>query len=357
MDEKMAAALVGGGASLLVAVLGQIFNPLAQKRLERYKSAIQGELEHQKAEFQQTIEAQKSYSQIQLETLKADLMARGSAQSARRDYEYEARKRLYAEVEPLFFALYEASEECFYRIRSLVRSARQGRLGIAQDSWMEHDGYYLISTAFKIVLPSVIYRLIQRRLTFVDLSLDEIIRLRYLIIKNFAHSFTDHFDFAALPPSLPYHPTWDSDASSLENRRIKRHQGIITGDFENILDEMIVHESDGLRPISLGEFEKRIKTSSEESYISTLLRLYRGFAPNTDPVLARMLLAQAGLSYLFMSTFKGTNSIESLRRSASQFCTSQGKNFIWNKEENLTENLTTVEPYILDCLNWIETAP
>lgn len=359
MDEKLIAALVGGGASIAIAIVGQIFNPLAAKRLERQKSDLQRQLEQQRAEFQAHLELQQSHSQRRLEALKAELTERNSAQAARRDYEYDARKRLYAEVEPLFFTLYEASEEFYYRVRSLVRTAREGRLGTQAGSWIGHEGYYLNSTAFKLVLPSVIYRLVQRRLTFVDLSLDEVIRIRYLIVKNLVHSFSDHFDFAALKPSLAYEPTRDSNTLSLENRSVKRHQGIITGDFENILDEMITGDSTGFRACSFGEFEKLTKTLPAGSHIRVLLDLYLGFSPNTDPVLARMLLAQAGLAHLFMSTFKGAVSVAELRHRLDQFCSSEeGQvHFAWGSGSNAATSIETVKQYISSCLDWIETAP
>lgn len=359
MDEKLVAALVGGFTSLVVALLGQIFNPLAQKRLERYKSNMQAQMELQKADFQKQLELEKSRAQTELEALKADLADRGNARSARRDYEYEARKRLYAEVEPLFFTLYEASEECYYRIRSLVRSAHEGRLGTGKESWIDHDGYYLVSTAFKLLLPSTIHSLIQRRLTFIDLRLDELVRLRYLIVKNFVHSFTDHFDFATLMPPLAYNPARAGDAYSTEDRPIRRRQGIITGDLENLVDEMVAREPAGLRAVSFSEFEKRSKIENEGSYLRVILDLYRGFSPRTDPILARMLLAQAGLSHLFMNTFKGADSIEALRRSLGEFCSSEEARVYlnWNKAGGTTENIKTVEPYLSSCLDWIEAAP
>lgn len=51
-----------------------------------------------------------------------------SAAAARRDYEYEAMKRLYTDVEPLLFQLYEALEEAQHRVASLCRTSRNGNL-------------------------------------------------------------------------------------------------------------------------------------------------------------------------------------------------------------------------------------
>lgn len=45
-----------------------------------------------------------------LESLKARLVEEQAEKNARRDYEYEARKRLYQQYEPLLFQLVELSE-------------------------------------------------------------------------------------------------------------------------------------------------------------------------------------------------------------------------------------------------------
>jgi hypothetical protein len=360
MDEKVLTAVVGGGASLVVTILGQIFNPFAQKRLEHYKTALQEQLETQKAQLQKRLEEHKAESQVQIEALKAHFSDRNSASAARRDYEYDARKRLYSEVEPLLFELYEAAEECYFRVLSLNRSAHQEHLGLGKDSWLSHDGYYLISTAYKLILPSTIFRLIRRRLTFVDLKLDEVIRLRYLLAKNLAHSFTDAFDFASLVPSLPYTPSWETEADSIENRSFKRHQGLISGDLENILDDLINSKDGSLVPMSLGEFQNLAKQSTSESHQRTLLDLYRGFSPATDPVLARMLVTQAILCRLFMSTFKGRGSLTGLKEELKALSSSPDVRQLlsWpGSDLNKGNDVDIVMPYLTDCLTWIESAP
>ena len=58
------------------------------------------------------------FSNRTLERLKSELADEAASKSARRDYEYEARKRLYQEIEPLLFQLHEAAEEAFYRVRA-----------------------------------------------------------------------------------------------------------------------------------------------------------------------------------------------------------------------------------------------
>jgi len=128
VDMEIVVALIAGGVSLTVAILGQIFNPISQRRLEKQKAELQ----------------------TQIEEVKARWLDKTSAEAARRSYEYEARKRLYSEIEPLFFQLYEAVEECYYRIASLARTSREGHLGTQAGSWLGHNGYYLQSTAYNL---------------------------------------------------------------------------------------------------------------------------------------------------------------------------------------------------------------
>lgn len=64
--------------------------------------------------------------QRELESLKATLDEQKAEKNARRDYEYDARKRLYQECEPLLFQLVELSENALSRIFSLARTSRQG---------------------------------------------------------------------------------------------------------------------------------------------------------------------------------------------------------------------------------------
>jgi hypothetical protein len=57
-----------------------------------------------------------------LEKIKNDLEIKKDEQAARRDYEYEARKRLYQECEPILFQFVELSESALKRIYALARN-------------------------------------------------------------------------------------------------------------------------------------------------------------------------------------------------------------------------------------------
>lgn len=104
-------------------------------------------------------------------------------QDARREYEYEARKRLYRELEPLIFLLVEHSENAYNHIRELANMARSGNLSINLSTTDSKDNYYLKATIYKLILPMAVFRLMQRSLTLYDLQLEDYFRIQYILAK------------------------------------------------------------------------------------------------------------------------------------------------------------------------------
>lgn len=161
VDVKVLVALITGVVSLVVTLFNIYFGQRNQRSLERLKANLSKEAELTKSQLQKEVEF-----------LKAQWADRNSADAAKRDYQYDAIKRLYAQVEPMLFQLYEALEEAHYRVRSLTRTSRSGSLRSDGDNWLADDGYYLRSTVYKLILPAAFFRLLQRRVTFVDINLD-----------------------------------------------------------------------------------------------------------------------------------------------------------------------------------------
>lgn len=347
--------------ALLAVVVYGIFTALYTAAIRFFFDRRLRASEQEHAEKLKRLEDDLSRNtQSELQNLQARLTETQTKNRARLDYEYEARKRLYSEIEPLLFILYAACEECYHRVKSLTRTSRQGCLGSEEHNWLGGKDYYLYSSAYKLVLPAVIYYLIERRLTFVDLQLDSVIRLRYLIAKNLVHSFTDDYDFAGLEPSIDYSPSHDESLTlSTTARASRRWQGIVAGHLENICEEMTVGEGKDRRAISFGEFEKHLNETTETGALAVLVELYLGFSPGSDPVLARMLLAQAELCHLFMSTFKQEITAQDLRPVLDKFCLSEQaeKDFSWGIASSDHATIQTVKPYVVECLEWIETAP
>jgi hypothetical protein len=113
VDKTIVVGIIAAGASIIAALTAASFSLVTARAGRRATE----ELEKQKASWSAQLASQSA--------LLADISAE---RNARRDYEYDARKRLYSEIEPLLFQLFEALEESHYRVRSLARTSRNGNL-------------------------------------------------------------------------------------------------------------------------------------------------------------------------------------------------------------------------------------
>lgn len=319
--EKLIAVIITGICSLISVIvsglIGYFVNKNLQAKLEATKNENNRLLELLKAklvnENQEKLATLTKQTQTEITQLSANLNAQNQAslahltatlsemkaeKDARRDYEYEARKRLYEKCEPLLFQLNESAEDAFFRINSLARTASHGDLG--KDGWLSRKGYYMISTIYFLLKPLVIIRLIQKQLTMVDLTLDPRINMKYAIAKKIYISLSSDFEFSKLDPVLEYEPIYKAeDAKKRENKpEIYCKQGIPKGWLDNIVDSLIVKETNNVeRCMSLGEFEYIYKdeTSEKGKNFWIITELFYLFEPQTRPVLWRILVTQAFL--------------------------------------------------------------
>ena len=359
LDDKLLAALVGGISGLCVALLNSVLGPYGAKSVERLRAELQRESEKERAKAQEQLTAEaeriRSSYQQELESYRHRLTDTTNASAARRDYEYEARKRLYTEVEPLLFQLHESLEEAHYRVRSLARTSRSGNLGSPPASnWLSRDGYYLRSTLYKLILPAVHFRLMQRRVTFVDLSLDESIGTRYRLMKMYVRSLTDDFVFAKLHPALEYDP---NTAAAVDSRRQPR-QALVLGDLENVTDLLIVGVGDQARAMLFSEFESLLDTTPVNESLSELVAMFRRFSAETRPVLARLLVSQACLAHLILSVYHSAASPSELIDRLHVFATSEEatQQLAWTAGESQSQDLSVALQYGSERLKWLATA-
>src|SRR5215207_1749089 len=170
-------------AILSSSIIGGVITYLLNKRIEKYKRM----------------------SDIELKRLEAELANKTAEQDARRDYEYEARKRLYHEIEPYLFLFLELSGGAINRIFRLAYTAKEGNLD-PNAGWLSGPGYFINSTIYRLIAPLAAFKLIQRRLTLFDLELDPKINIQYSLGKCLYSTFSDDFDLAKSYPSLEYEP-------------------------------------------------------------------------------------------------------------------------------------------------------
>lgn len=258
MDPKIIAALVTSATSLVVAIWVYLTN---------------------------------RKNQIDLECLKADLANINAEQDARRDYEYDARKRLYEECEPLLFLMSELAENAQHRIFSLARTALQGNLPY----WIAQEGYYLRSTIYNLLAPHTIFRIIQRRLTTIDLKVEPIIRSQYELMKLCYLMLTEDFTMANCEPKLEYNPnTKNWREKRRKNQQVYWRQGLPIGRLDNSI-ECLMNNDNTSRCISFGEFETEILKDESliRPHFEMVYDLFIGFHPSNRPILWRILIVQA----------------------------------------------------------------
>lgn len=235
-------------------------------------------------------------NQMDLAEMKVAQQERQAERDARRDYEYEARKRLYEQYEPLLFQLVELSEDALYRVYSLARSARTGHLTEAQGGWMSAPDYYLLSTIYKLLAPIVIFKLMRRRLTLVDVNMDARIGTQYTFAKILYLTFTCDYEMAKMEPVLAYKPNVNGWAQLRQtDPRQYWRQGLALGRLDNALDDLLIEKNGVTRLRTFGEYQtlfyKRLEDDQANSY--SLTDIFHEFHPHTRPALWRVLITQA----------------------------------------------------------------
>jgi hypothetical protein len=276
-----------------------------RKKQEDFESAAsQAQREHET----QLREKQEEFEQT-LELLKGQLREVEAERVARRDYEYEARKRLYSELQPLLFELRELSESAYRWVISLARTAQQGRL-----SWLS-KGYFLTMTLYRFTAPLAVFRLVHRRLTMVDFSVDRHIRVQYNITKQIYLSISDGFSIAkAGDHPIPYEP---HEVRRRRRRKPSIHpqqhlfpihpqQHLFRGHLDMIADAMVVRDPDGPRCMTFGEFDTEFKNPRSDVYraIRALAAGFSEFEPGSRPVVWRMLIVQMYFHKALLHTFE-----------------------------------------------------
>lgn len=303
MDAKILVAVIAGSASVVAAVIAAVVAIINARRT--------GRLQQQILEQTETFQRDRDNLLDELETrrlrLSKDLEEQRATRDARRDYEYEARKRLYQECEPLVFQASELAEAARRRIISLARSTKRGQIRADGSGWLDHSGYFFKSTVYMLLAPTTTAKILQRRLTQVDLSLERPLQMQYELLKGIYFSWTSDFDLAEKGPALPYEPDLTDPDEPDRDRRLKedparyRRQGLYFGTLE-ILSECLV-VADSSRCKSFGEFLRDWdeESSSIHGHIDDFLDLFQGLHPTRLPVLWRILTLQHLQHSLFLA--------------------------------------------------------
>jgi hypothetical protein len=289
----MIPATITAGASLVVALIS----------LRKTRQAS-----HELAALTHTLEEQRAESQ------------------ARRDYVYEARKRVYAECEPLLFQGLELADNARRRVRSLARSCRTGDLLPDGSGWLAREDYYLHSTIYTLLAPLTTYKILQRKLTRVDLGLEPNLRWQYELVRAAFDTFTDDHKLASIEPRLDYDP--ESDRGKLGNVMnstgapdVYRKQGYYWGTLDQIVEAMIVAEGGVQRCKSFGEFliDLQRSDSATGALQAQIRSLLLHFHPVRAPILWRLAIAQFFLYGYLITNVESAEHLIRFRPSVEDF--------------------------------------
>jgi hypothetical protein len=229
--------------------------------------------------------------QAALEATKATLADESGERSARRAYEYDARRRLYAEAEPLLFAMYEDAAFTLNRFKNLARASRTGVLG----SWLsERSGYYMRSAVYALIVPLASVHILRHRVTAGDFSLDTLLERQYQLGKAAFRSLNRDFFFAKGDPELPYAPVHGRSLTDSEAERINYPQGVFGNDVQRAAAALTIADGMTIRAVTFDEFNDSLdapnNTVSEK--VEPFFALLTGLSATSRPVLWRMFIAQ-----------------------------------------------------------------
>jgi hypothetical protein len=235
-------------------------------------------------------------SETRIRHLEDKLTEARSERAARREYVYEARKRLYIDFQPVLFQLVERCEGALARIRGIAEEAREERIlwpSRLGEGW-GNERYHMIATTWDLLTPLAFVRIGQQRLTGLDLSVDRMVRWQYLLSRELYTSWIMGNELAAQKPVLSY-----------DDQEQPTRQHVLSGYLEKIVDCLIrVDESGRLACIRFSEF---YDSFSDQGFVETLADItvpLTNFHPRQKPLLWRLLLTQAHLHMAIIKTFE-----------------------------------------------------
>lgn len=283
VEATVLPALITAGAAFAVSIVSWLSSRSNQQKV------IENQVELQRY-------------QKDLRRLQAELDEKRAERDARRDYEYEALKRLYQECSPLLFQLSEQASSAYGRIRGISESAAQGNLGPGPDSWLTSDRYryYRASTEYRLLAPLATLKLLQQRLTRLDMSLDPEIQLIYTLARQAGRVISDDFELARVTsPELAYEPhTTEVELLRSSSPAMYWQQGVPRGILDSAVETLLVKDGEESRRVmSFLEFEaarKQVDNVAGKA-LERIGYLFVNFHPKERPILWRILLATASI--------------------------------------------------------------
>jgi hypothetical protein len=260
---------------------------------------------------------------------------------------------LYNKFEPLLFLLNDYSESAIKRIEELARESKSKKSDPEKEPYIENP-YFLSNTIYKLLLPLVIFKLMQKNLTLYDLNLVPAIAVQYAILKQIYLSFSSDIGIAKYEPKLDYKPYPNPSLSQIEqNPRKFKKQGIVIGDIDIIVESLLDGDTkDNI--ISYGRFvQKYFKDNSVNNELDRIKKLFERYDPELQPITWRILLMQY---LLYKSIHRSYNLPKNQRKNMKviyPISDDDRQRLNWFNYEtdfpnpSLSETVSAVEAYVL----------
>lgn len=219
---------------------------------------------------------------------------------ALRDYEYEAKKRLYQTYEPLFFQFIELSEIARGRIKGIAKNLSEGRY---KGEWESLNNYYFRETIYKIFIPIAIVKLLREKITSTDLRIDENLGCQYGLLKILYFSFQHDYKIARIIKDEKYDKEWKENYRT-DNADIDR-QGFSLTELDKLLNLLIKENNGVFSIVEIGDYEDMINNNDDakkERSMQLVEKVFKSFSLESHKIIWILLLSHACIYYILSET-------------------------------------------------------
>jgi hypothetical protein len=217
------------------------------------------------------------------------------ANRARRDYEYEARKRLYSFYEPIKFQQVDLIEQALRRISML--SLAPPVAGSTDEA----------ACIYEVLAPAALFRMMSRNLTIADMQLEPQISAEYGLIKASYRVLADAGSIASIYSAVSGGIDIVDPADGLSPHLLDDAADTLLGIASNDGSESSATGSQvGL--LTLGQLRELMSDAGGthgRDGLDAVTRLLSGFSPREKPIFWRCLVTQAFLYGCYLNLVLG----------------------------------------------------
>lgn len=217
-----------------------------------------------------------------LASVQSELDEERDVRKARRDYEYEARKRLYSVYEPIKFQLVDLIGQALRRISMLSLEAPE--TGSPQQA----------ATVYEILAPAAFVRMLDRNLTLADMHLEPQVAVEYGLIKAAYRVLVDSSSLASIYTELSGGDHIDiRDEELLPYQVDEAADALFSITPKDLNTATTTSQLDSL--LTFSQFRRvfaDIDTKHDGSGLSSVIALLDDFTPARRPVFWRALVTQ-----------------------------------------------------------------